>query len=157
MKNFLLVAIGFIFLLGGLFDKAYSQEVKKTKSTKHFNESLFDITGKGEFSVEILLDEKEYKIGKNVIGLVIHNRRDEDVEGAGILIMLTDEKGRNIGGSPVVTEKGSGLYTVAGLDLGKEGRMELKIEIKKKTVIDSALFVFPEVVKKKLPAGQYTE
>src|SRR6266498_2270080 len=116
MKNILLVAIGFILLLGGVFEKVYSQEATKPKFTKHFNESLFEITGKGEFSIEILLDEKEYKIGKNVIGLVIHNRRDEDVEGAGILIMLTDEKGRNIGGSPVVTEKGSGLYTVAGLD-----------------------------------------
>ena len=44
------------------------------KFTKHFNESLFNITDKGLFSVEILLDDREYpKLGKDVIGIVIHN------------------------------------------------------------------------------------
>jgi len=37
------------------------------KFTKHFNQSLFNITDKGLFSVEILLDDMEYpKLGKDV-------------------------------------------------------------------------------------------
>lgn len=129
----------------------------KTKFTKHFNESLFNITEKGEFSIEILLDEKEYKIGKNVIGIVIHNKHDEDVEGADIQIALTNGKGQNITGSPAIKEKGEGLYIVANLDLKREGRLELKIKVKNKNIADSAVFVFPDVTKEKLPAGKYTE
>lgn len=129
----------------------------KTKFTKHFNESLFNITEKGEFSIEILLDEKEYKIGKNVIGIVIHNKHNEDVEGADIQITLTNEQGQNITGSPVVKEKGEGLYTVANLNIQREGRLELKIRVKKKDIIDSAGFVFPDVTKERFPAGKYTE
>lgn len=65
----------------------------KAKFTKYFNKSLFRITEKGEFSTEILLDEKDYKIGKDVIGIVVHDRNDGDVENADIKINYKDMKG----------------------------------------------------------------
>lgn len=128
---------------------------KTTKFTKHFNESLFTITEKGEFSIEILMDEKEYKIGKDVIGIVIHNARDEDVEGADLAVTARTPDGQAISGSPVVKEKGDGLYTVSNLDLKREGRWELRVAVKKKSIEDSALFVFPDVTKEHIPAGKY--
>lgn len=151
-------AISLVILMGlCLLTTSVANGEGKTKFTKHFNESLFNITEKGEFSIEILLDEKEYKIGKNVIGIVIHNKHDEDVEGADIKITLLGEKGRDITGSPAIKEKGEGLYTVANLDLKREGRQELKIKVKNKNITDGAVFVFPDVAKEKLPTGKYTE
>ncbi len=38
-----------------------SRESKKVSLTKHFNESLFKVTEKGLFSIEILMDDKEQK------------------------------------------------------------------------------------------------
>ncbi|HXX53051.1 MAG TPA: hypothetical protein VEI28_00625, partial [Thermodesulfovibrionales bacterium] len=47
---------------------------EKRLFTKHFENTIFDITEHAEYSVEVLLDDKEYKkLGKNVIGVVIHN------------------------------------------------------------------------------------
>lgn len=37
--------------------------------TKYFQESLFDITGRALYSVEVLLNDKEYELGKNVMVL----------------------------------------------------------------------------------------
>lgn len=130
---------------------------EKTFFTKHFKESLFNISEKGEFSIEILPDEKEYKIGKGVIGIVIHNKHDEDVEGADINIIVVDEQGRDIAGTPfIIKEKGEGLYTAANLSLGREGRWQLRINVKKKKIEDSAVFAFPDVAKERLPAGRYS-
>jgi len=44
------------------------------KFTKQFNKSLFNNTDEGLFSAEILLDDREDpKLGKDMIGLGIHN------------------------------------------------------------------------------------
>src|SRR5271169_5702966 len=51
---------------------------EKTLFTKHFQNTLFDVTEHAAYSVEILLDDKEYKIGKNVVGIVIHDANDKD-------------------------------------------------------------------------------
>ena len=56
---------------------------EKVTFTKHFQETLFDITEHAAFSVEVLLNDKEYKIGKGVVGMVIHDDKDSDVKGAG--------------------------------------------------------------------------
>lgn len=119
--------------------------------TKHFNESLFKITENGLFSIEILPDEKEYKIGKNVVGLVIHDENDRDVEGALISITLEDAARKSF----AVREKGGGLYTVSNLDLRGEGYWKLKIKVKKKKIEDEAIFVFPDALKYPMPAGKY--
>jgi len=127
----------------------------KPAFTKHFKETLFDITANADFSIEILLDDKEYKkLGKDVVGLVIHNSHDEDVEKAAIAI---DFRNLNTGetSTPVVKERGGGLYTVSDLDLQKEGRWKLTITVKKGAVEDSARFLLPDALKNRLPAGRY--
>lgn len=126
-----------------------------SKLTKHFNGSLFKITEKGSFSVEILMDEKEYKIGKNAVGIVVHDDHDDDVEGADIKITAQTADGMVIKDSASIREKGEGLYIVKNLDLKRSGQWELKIRVKKKDIEDTVTFVFPDVIKKLIPAGKY--
>ncbi len=125
---------------------------KKGEFTKHFNQSLFKITDKGKFSVEMLLDQSEYKIGKDVVGIIIHDEFDRDVEGATITVSLDSI---NSDKPIIVTEKKEGLYTISNLDLKKEGTWKLKIKVKKKTVEDTASFIFPDAIKNRMPAGKY--
>ncbi len=146
-----------LLMMGSVLSAHAEQgEGRKLVFTKHFNESLFDITEKAEFSVEILLDEKEYKIGRNVIGIVIHNSRNQDVENASISIDYRNtDTGQSATLGTVVKEKGGGLYTVSNLYLNKEGRWKLTITVRKNSLDDSAAFLFPDVLKKKWPAGKY--
>ncbi|MEK7841686.1 MAG: hypothetical protein AAB197_03325 [Deltaproteobacteria bacterium] len=123
----------------------------KAKFTKHFNESLFRITEKEEFSIEVLLDDKEYKIGKGVIGIVVHDKNDDDVKIADIKISYQDMKE-----SPVVTEKGHGVYVVSNLNIKREGKWELNIKVKQYRKKDEATFTFPDALNKLLPAGEYS-
>lgn len=151
--------LGFSLLLTGFPWYASADQGKSGKRlfTKHFKETLFDITEKGEFSIEILLDDKEHKIGKDVIGIVIHDARDRDVEKAAITIDVRDlDTGQPGTLTPLVKEKGDGLYTVSNLDLKREGRWKLTITVKKGALEDSAQFPFPEVLKKRWPAGKYS-
>jgi len=154
MKKYIIAIFMIVFALTLSNARAHHTEEKagsgKVKFTKHFNESLFRITDNGEFSIEILPDDKEYKIGKDVIGIVVHDRNDGDVENADIKINYRDMKE-----TPVIKEKGDGLYIVSNLDIKKEGRWELNITVKKKKKEDAAAFIFPDALNKLLPAGKY--
>ena len=130
---------------------------EKTLFTKHFQDTLFDITEHAAYSVEILLDDKEYKIGKNVIGIVIHDAHDKDVSGADIIFILKDLlTGKNSPVTPVTRDEGNGLYIVSGLDLQKEGKWELAITVKKGRIEDRVKFVLPDALKAHLPKGRYS-
>ncbi len=129
----------------------------KTLFTKHFQNTLFDITEHAAYSVEILLDDKEYKIGKNVVGIVIHNANDEDVSSAKLAFILKDLiAGKNSPVTAVVTDKGNGLYIVSGLDIKKEGKWELEITVQKDRVEDRVKFFLPDALKTRMPKGRYS-
>ena len=151
--------LGLCLMLTAFTPDTSAQEEKEAKHafTKHFKETLFDITTKAEFSVEIVLDDREYKkLGKDVVGIVIHNSHDEDVEKAAVTIDFRNlDAGETATEKPVVKEKGDGLYIVSHLDLKREGRWKLTITIKKGTSKDSVQFLFPDVLKSRLPAGRY--
>jgi len=120
------------------------------KFTKHFNDTLFALSDKGEVSIEVLLDEKEYKIGKDVIGIVIHDSHDEDVEEAQLIVMIM-----GVAEPLKVSEKGGGLYLVPNTGLPQGGRWKLSISVKKKKLEDGTVFSFPEVLQKKMLSGKY--
>jgi hypothetical protein len=151
--------LGYFLMPAGFATNVYAHEGKDAKGsfTKHFKETFFDITAKAEFSVEILPDDKEYKkLGKDVVGIVIHNSHDEDVEKAAISIDFRNlDTGEPATEKPMVKERGDGLYIVSNLDLRKEGRWKLTITVKKSAVEDSVQFLFPDVLKSRLPAGRY--
>jgi hypothetical protein len=127
------------------------------KFTKHFNKSLFQVGEGRVFSIEILPDESEYKIGKNVVGIAVHDEKDRDVTGAKISIALKDRQtGQPAPGAARVREKGGGLYLVSGLELKQEGRFELEVTAKKGTKEDSAVFLLPEAWDDVRPKGKYS-
>ena len=125
--------------------------------TKHFRQTLFDITPHAAFSVEVILNNNEYKIGQNVVGLVVHNDEDEDVVGAGITVGLKNIATGAVADDPVsITDKQNGLYIVSGLDLEREGRWELSVTVKKGDTEDGVKFVLPDALKNPHPAGIYS-
>ena len=136
-----------------LFSSSYAHSGKHesgSRLTKHFNDTLFALSEKGQVSLEILLDEKEHRIGRGVVGIVVHDSHDEDVEGAKLTVTITGVM------EPLkVNEKGDGLYLVPDTSLPKDGKWEMKIVVKKRKIDDSAVFVFPDVLEEKMPAGKY--
>jgi hypothetical protein len=130
---------------------------EKKLFTKHFNESLFDITKNASYSIEILLDDKEYDIGKGVTGIILHNDKDADVTGATVTVMMKNlDSGEPASGTPTVAEKGGGLYLVEGLDLLQKGRWELTVTASKDGHEDRAVFILPDVLKKRYKKGRYS-
>jgi hypothetical protein len=130
---------------------------EKVLFTKHFKESLFDVTEHAAYSLEVLLDDKEYNIGKDVIGIVVHDNKDADVIGAEIIIVQKDlASGEAAPNKLTFTDKKNGLYIVSGLDLKKNGKWELLITVTKDTVKDSVKFVFPDALKDRPAKGRYS-
>ena len=152
------VALAFsLFVIGPAAAHEDHGPTGKKLFTKHFQETLFDITGHALYSVEVLLDDKEHKIGKNVIGVVVHDAHDEDVAGAGLTIIHKNlASNGKASGTLAVTDKGNGLYIVSGLDLQRDGRWELAITVKKDSVEDGVKFVLPDALKKLVPKGRYS-
>jgi len=149
MKKMIAVSIA-ILVIFAVSSAHSAKHEKNAKLTKHYNDTLFAISEKGQMSVEVLLDEKEYKIGKDVIGILIHDSRDEDVEDAKVIVTVT-----GIAEPLKVKEKGGGLYLASSVNLPKEGAWKLGITVKKKKIEDGAIFAFPEVLNSKMPAGKY--
>jgi hypothetical protein len=125
--------------------------------TKHFQETLFDITPHAAYSVEVILNNDEYKIGEGVIGIVVHNAKDEDVVGAKIDVKLKNLETGALAGGPInIVDKHNGLYIVSGLGLKREGRWELSVMIKKDDTEDGVKFILPDALKKPYPKGRYS-
>ena len=114
-------------------------------------------TGIADYSVEVLLDDSEYPIGKNVVGIVVHNAQDGDVKGAELVIAMKNlVTGKNEAGAVTVLDKKNGLYIVSGPDLRKKGRWELSITVKKGGVSDGVKFILPDALKERVPKGRYS-
>jgi hypothetical protein len=151
MKKILVASMAVLVLFTVSSAHSGSHE-KSIAFTKHFNDTLFAISEKGQVSIEVLLDEREYKMGKDVIGIVIHDSHDEDVEDAKVTVGVT-----GIAEPLKVREKGGGLYLVPNSGLPQDGTWKLSISVKKKKIEDGAVFTFPEVLNNKMPAGKYDE
>jgi len=153
------VSLLFVF---GLYTAGHAHEDhspgKKKLFTKHFQNTLFDITEHGSYSIEVLLDDSEYKIGKNVVGIVVHGDNDSDVIGAKLTIANKNlATGEPVPSSLTITDKENGLYIISGLNLQREGRWELSVTVRKGEVEDSVKFLFPDVLKEERhPKGRYS-
>jgi len=75
--------------------------------TKHYEQSLFKIMEKGLFSVEMVIKEKELKVGVNTLDIIVHGKNDKDVVGAKITVVpWMPEMGHGVFEMPVVRERG---------------------------------------------------
>ena len=161
MKILITAVVSLVFVLGlltaGHAHEGHSHGNKKI-FTKHFQSTLFDITEHGSYSVEVLLDDSEYKIGKGVVGIVVHGDNDSDVIGAKLTILHKNlETGEPVSGPLTITDKKNGLYIISGLNLQRKGRWELSVTVKKGEVEDSVKFIFPDVLKgERHPKGPYS-
>ena len=152
-----LVAVLFVFASGPAGSHEGHDTTEKVLFTKHFHESLVDVTERAAYSLEVLLDDNEYKIGKDVIGIVVHDNKDADVIGAELIIAHKDlATGKTATGTLTVTDKKNGLYIVSGLDLKREGKWELLITVTKTGAADSVKFIFPDVLKNRPSKGKYS-
>jgi hypothetical protein len=114
--------------------------------TKHYENSLFKMTEKGLFSVEMVIKEKELKVGVNTLDMIVHDKDDKDVVGAEITVApWMPEMGHGVFEKPVVLERGGGLYSVDNIILIMGGHWELRMKIRTGAVEDTVTFNFPEV------------
>lgn len=143
MKTF----VSFILLIFLISCSTGSNQVHKHDAfTKHYENSLFKVTEKSMFSVEMVIKEHGLKTGINMIDLIIHDRDDRDVIGASVTVTpWMPEMGHGVFGKPVVTEKGGGLYTVENIILIMSGHWELRVNLKRGGLEDIAVFDFPDV------------
>ena len=114
--------------------------------TQHYDDSLFKVTDKGEFSVEVLFPDKKVEMGVNRIDLIIHNKMDKDVAGARISVApWMPSMGHGVMEKPVVDEKGGGLYSLSNVVFSMTGDWELQIEITSGSVTDTVKIPLPPV------------
>jgi hypothetical protein len=147
----------FVFASGPAASHEGHGPAEKVIFTKHFQDSLFDVTEHAMYSLEVLLDDNEYKIGKDMVGIVVHDKKDSDVIGAELTIVHKSlATGETVPGKLTVTDKGNGLYVVSGLDLKRDGKWELLITVRKAGVEDSVKFIFPDVLKNRPAKGRYS-
>ncbi len=119
---------------------------KHDKFTKHYDKSLYEVTKKGMFGVEMVVKEHVLKTGVNSLDLIIHDINDKDVVGAEITVTpWMPEMGHGVFDKPLITEKGGGLYTVENIILVMSGHWELRVNIKNYWNEDSVVFDFPDV------------
>lgn len=116
------------------------------KFTKHYANSLFEVTEHGLFSVEMLIVGNELKVGQNTMDIIVHDKNDHDVMGAEITVTpWMPEMGHGAIETPVVTERGGGLYGVENVVPIMGGSWELKVTVKSGGDQDTAVFTFPDV------------
>ncbi len=140
-----------LFTLLGLLvfpHAAYTVEsAPQDLSTKHYKESLFKVTEKGIFSIELVVQNKELQTGINSFDIIIHDKAGRDVVGAEITVVpWMPAHGHGVNEIPVITERGGGLYSAGNVMLIMAGHWELRIMAKKDAVEDQAVFSFPRVM-----------
>ncbi len=126
---------------------AVSQE-KPTHLHPHYEGSLFKITDKGYYSVELLVKDGHYSVGSNTLDLIVHKdvEGNRDVENAIIKVVpWMPMMGHGVNEEPVITERGAGLYSAENVVANMEGPWELKIDIQGEVGRDTVTFEFPDV------------
>lgn len=129
---------------GDMASTFHGKETKISGFTKHFEESLFQISDHGMFSAELLIPGKNLVTGMNDFDIVIHDRNDRDVEAASVDVSL--KGGKVTTGKTRVIDRGGGLYGVRGMNVPIPGAYELIIGIESKGIRDNAVFSITAVM-----------
>ncbi|MEW6586000.1 MAG: hypothetical protein AB1442_10375 [Nitrospirota bacterium] len=123
-----------------LLSRFHRVDKKAGGFTKHYSESLFLITAKGHFSVELLLPRGSSK-GENRFYLIVHDWDDKDVPGADVSALVRSAGGIGAEAKVIVTDEGGGLYRGKASVPDNVGKWELFIKITKDGITDSAIFL----------------
>ncbi len=140
------ISVIFVLLFPFTAFALHTDQPSSAPHTKHYEQSLFKMTEKGSFSVEMVIKEKELKVGVNTLDIIVHDKNDKDVVGAEITVVpWMPEMGHGVFEKPVVQERGGGLYSVENIILIMGGRWELRLKIRTGAVEDTVTFNFPDV------------
>jgi len=108
--------------------------------------SLIQVSQKGAFKVEMVIEGQKLKVGKNLVELVIRDDKGNHVEGALIRVLpQIYQHGESTLVRPKVSEKGKGSYSAENVYIEMPGHWVLKVTITKDDKADSVTFDFPEV------------
>jgi hypothetical protein len=112
--------------------------------TQHYGDSLFEITQNQIFSVELLLSGP-LGVGENSMQMVVHNRQDQDVEGAEVKVRAFPEGQEPSARTHEASDLGHGLYSVHHVEVASPGRLIVAVDVSKGGESGTAYFEFPEV------------
>lgn len=116
------------------------------KVTKHFDESLTKLTDKKLYSLELVVPEKNLKMGVNTVEIIVHHATGGDVAKAELTVTpWMPSMGHGVMQKPNVTERGGGLYSVDNVVFSMTGHWQLQVKVAKGDMEDTAVFDFPEV------------
>lgn len=104
-------------------------------------------TENGLFTVEVLIEKSDLKIGENKpIKLILRDSSGNPIDGAHInATPWMMEHGHGSNKHTQVQEKGNGLYIIENIYLTMKGKWDLIIEIKHKDKEDTLVIPLPKV------------
>ncbi len=157
MRRILLVVVAAIFLLMGCAAKDDSMTGQHegmseghghsdVKVTKHFDDSLTKLTDNDMYSLELVIPNKNLMMGVNTVEIIVHHATGGDVVQAELTVTpWMPSMGHGVMESPVITERGGGLYSIDNVIFSMVGHWQLLVKVTKDSKEDSAVFDFPEV------------
>jgi len=144
MRTILLVIFAMLFPFVAFATNSGQSET--AQHTKHYEQSLFKMTEHGLYSVEMVIKDKDLKVGVNSFDIIVHDKNDKDVPGAEITVApWMPEMGHGVFEKPVVKERGGGAYSGGDVILIMEGHWQLRLKIKRNNIEDNVTFDFPDV------------
>lgn len=121
-------------------------ESETAQPTRHYGESVFKLTAKELFGIEMLVKGGELEVGGNSLDLILHDSQDRDVVGAQIdVVPWMPDMGHGVKAKPTVKDMGGGLYRVSDLVITMGGRWQLRVKVEAQGMADEAIFDFPSV------------
>jgi hypothetical protein len=128
-------------------DMSHNEGMKEDTFTKHYDNSIFKVTEKGLYSVELLIKGGMFVVGSNSMDIIVHDRYDKDVTGAKITITpWMPDMGHGVPQAPEIIERGGGRYTAEQVNASMPGLWELRFTIDASSGTDTAVFGFPDVI-----------
>ncbi len=156
MKRILVLIVALFILLPGCavkqdttgehMDGAGEHGHGDVKITRHFDNSLTKLTDNNLYSLELVIPEKELKMGVNSVEIIIHHATGGDVAQAELAVTpWMPAMGHGVSQKPSVIERGGGLYSVDNVIFSMTGHWQLQVRVSKGAKTDTAVFDFPEV------------
>lgn len=131
-----IAVIGFLVVQAGGESRA---ALKPTVS------SVSKATDNSLFTVEII-KQGDFSVGINTFDLKVNGKNDYALEGAEIRVVpWMAEHIHGVADTPVITEKGKGLYQVENVNLLMKGNWELRLRVIKGPDQDTVVFEVPNV------------
>jgi len=118
----------------------------KPEVAKHYDQSLAQWTDNKLFTIEMVIPEKELRMGVNSLELIVHDKDNKDIPDAEITVTpWMPTMGHGVMEKTMIMERGGGLYSVSNVVFSMTGHWQLLITVTKGGIEDKVVFDFPEV------------